>query len=431
VNFDFVASMLATAGVASYINHRWLRLPPTIGLTAIALVVSAVLAAMNGAGLLQGVLVQNALKGVDFSGLLLHGLLGYLLFAGALHVDITRLLREAWPIALLSTVSVVITTGVVGVLFWLACQWVGVQLPLLHALLFGALIAPTDPVAVLGIMDKIGAPASLRIRVTGESLFNDGIGVVVFLALVGFATLGPQETPGWTELMTGFIREIGGALALGCAGGYLVYRMLASVNAYRVEVLLTIGLAGGIYSLAEALSVSAPISAVVAGLIIGGHGRVHAMSEESRDSLDTFWKIVEDALNSVLFLLIGLEVLILQPDRLTLQDVLLAIASIAIVLASRLIGVAIPLEFLGRLSGVERGGLGLLTWSGLRGGISIALALSLPSVGHGYLIVLCTYAVVVFSVVVQALNLEPLIKQSAARANGSARTRSTESKVRK
>jgi CPA1 family monovalent cation:H+ antiporter len=413
LNFDFVSSLLATAGIASYLNHRWLRLPPSIGLTVIALAVSAALAAMNAAGMLQGVLVQNALKDVDFSGLLLHGLLGYLLFAGALHVDITRLFREAWPIALLATVGVGITTAVVGVLFWLACQSLGVQLPLLHALLFGALIAPTDPVAVLGIMDKVGAPASLRMRVTGESLFNDGIGVVVFLALAGYVTLGPQESPGWTELVTSFLREVGGGLALGCAGGYLVYRMLATVNAYRVEVLLTVGLAGGIYSLAEALSVSAPIAAVVAGLIIGGHGRAHAMSEETRGSLDTFWKIVEDALNAVLFLLIGLEVLILHLDHLTLQDMVLAFASIAIVLASRLIGVAVPLELLGKLTGVERGSLGLLTWSGLRGGISIALALSLPSIGQAYLILLCTYAVVVFSVLVQGLTLAPLIKRSS------------------
>lgn len=409
MRFDLIAALLAIAALASYANYRLLGLPTTIGLTLISLVLSLLLAAAGHLGWIDAGPVVNAIGAFDFSGVLLHGMLAYLLFAGALHVDLDDLRSEALPVALLATAGVFITTLVVGALVWGLAMLVGIELPFSYALLFGALIAPTDPIAVLGILRQVHAPKSLQVRLTGESLFNDGVGVALFLTILAVAT-GEAE-PDFAHAAGVLFIEAAGGVALGLAAGFTVYRLLVGVDEYPVEVLLTIALAAGVYALAEALHVSAPIAVVVAGLLIGNRGRASAMSEKTREHLDTFWELVDEVLNAVLFVLIGLEVLLLRLGEVTLQLAVLAAGAVAVVLAGRAAGVMLPVV---ALRGVfPAGSVGVLTWAGLRGGISIALALSLPQTPYRDAIIVCTYTVVVFSIAVQGLTLGPLLRRRA------------------
>lgn len=403
--FQTLALLLAASAAASYLNYRFLRLPATIGLMVVALLMSLVLVALGKAGL--GDLSQQAavlVGNVDFSETLLHGMLAFLLFAGALHVRLEDLGSRWAPVALLATLGVVLATLLAGSLFWLAAQALGIDMPFIFALLFGALISPTDPVAVLGILKQVGAPKPLETKITGESLFNDGVGVVVFLTLLAIALEQGDTSP--AGVATFLAREVVGGLLLGGLLGWATYRMLARVDAYSVEVLLTLALAAGSYALAEAMHVSAPITVVVAGLLIGNHGRRHAMSERTREHLDTFWELVDEILNAVLFLLIGLEILLLTT---TVPGLALGIAAILSVLLARYLSVAVSIGLLRPWQPFSPGAVNILTWGGLRGGISIGLALSLPASPERDWILGATYMVVVFSILVQGLTLRRLI----------------------
>ena len=310
MRFDLIAVLLVIAALASYANYRVLRLPATIGLTLISLVLSLLVVAAGHLQWIDAQAVVSAVGTLDFSGVLLHGMLAYLLFAGALHVDLSELRSEALPVAILATIGVFVTTGVVGTLTWGLAQLLGIELPFIYALVFGALIAPTDPIAVLGILKQVKAPHSLQVRLSGESLFNDGVGVALFLTIVGVATSGTEPDFGHAALL--LLIEAAGGIALGFVCGWTVYKLLSGVDEYPVEILLTIALAAGVYALAEAIHVSAPIAVVVAGLLIGNHGRASAMSDKTREHLDTFWELIDEILNAVLFVLIGLEVLLLR-----------------------------------------------------------------------------------------------------------------------
>ncbi len=342
---------------------------------------------------------------IDFEEVLLHGMLSFLLFAGALHVNFDDLRRERFPVAVLSTIGVVIATFVIGGLFWIGAGAVGLQLSFLNALLFGALISPTDPIAVLGIIKQVGAPKRLETQISGESLFNDGIGVVVFLTVLGISTGQSASDPQSVAFL--LIKEAGGGAVLGLVVGWGVYLMLKSVNAYQVEILLTLALVTGGYALAEAIHVSAPIAMVVSGLLIGNRGRAFAMSDQTRERLDAFWELIDEILNAVLFMLIGLElvVLTLQPSYFVAGMI-----AIAVSLLGRLISVGLPISFLGIRKPFPKGTIWILTWGGLRGGISIPLALSLPISTERDIVIAATYVVVVFSILVQGLTLGPLIQ---------------------
>ena len=403
--FEIIAILLTLSAVFSFINYRFLKLPNTIGLMLIGLLFSLLLISISWFFPASKHWAVAMLIQIDFDETLLHGMLSFLLFAGALHVNINDL-RDQYRIILgLATAGVVLSTFIVGILSWGMLNLLGFNISFIYCLLFGALISPTDPIAVLGILKKAGAPKSLETKIVGESLFNDGVGVVIFLILLEIATSGHEMSAARVVML--FVQEaIGGGL-LGLGTGMLAYWMLKQVDNYQVEILITLGLATGGYALAEALHLSAPIAIVVAGLFIGNHGRSFAMSENTRQNLDTFWELADEVLNAVLFLLIGLEVMVLSYSWMSLAGALLAII---IVLSARLLSVSVPIQLLKRFRSFSPHVVKILTWGGLRGGISIALALSLPPGKERDVLLAITYGVVVFSILVQGLSIGSFLK---------------------
>jgi len=404
---NIVALLLSLAAVFSYLNYRFVRLPTTIGLMLIALLVSLAILLLSKLGLaFPETWAQHVVESIDFNQTLLHGMLSFLLFAGALHVNLEDLAQQKWVIVILATFGVLGSTLLIGGLSWWLLGALGLNIPLIHCLLFGALISPTDPIAVLGILKTAGASKSLETKIAGESLFNDGVGVVVFLVLLGIASSG--EVSGG-EVAVLFLEEALGGILFGLFIGWVAYRMLASVDNYQVEILITLALVMGGYSLASALHFSGPIAVVVAGLLIGNHGRMFAMSSRTREHLDAFWELVDEILNAVLFVLIGLEVLALQFQPTWFGA---GLALIPLVLLARFTSVGLPVMLMRRRRSFSPHAVKILTWGGLRGGISVALALSLPAGDERDFIVAITYVVVVFSILVQGLTVGRLIRLS-------------------
>jgi monovalent cation:H+ antiporter, CPA1 family len=417
--FDLIAILIVMAAVFSYINVKVLKLPAAIGLMALTLLFSV---AVFVAGLFfpdVEVLVKELVAQFDFNEALLHGMLGFLLFAGALHVDLGDLARHRWPIAILATLGVLLSTLIVGGLTSGMLALIGVPMRFLHCLLFGALISPTDPIAVLGLLKRVGVPKSLEVQIAGESLFNDGVGVVVFTGILGVASGLHRPDLGYVALL--FVQETVGGAFFGLVVGLLVFLMLRSVDEYKLEILLSLALVAGGYALADALHLSGPIAMVVAGLMIGNQGRSFAMSPKTNERLDSFWELVDETLNAVLFVLIGLEVLALS---FTVKNLVAGLLAIPIVLAARLISVGLPIRMLQRRVWFEPFTVRILTWGGLRGGISVALALSVPKESVGVavpgrdVILAITYVVVVFSIVVQGFTIGPLTRRWLAVSRG-------------
>lgn len=404
--FQSIALILVFSALASYVNHKFTRLPPTMGLMAAGITFSAALVLLGKLGVIQIAPAVAFVTAIDFSGVLLHGMLAFLLFAGALHVNLDDLKHQRVPVIVLSTVGVMISTFVTGALFWYAARELGIEISFIYALVFGALIAPTDPIAVMGLLKQAKVAKTLETTIVGESMFNDGVGVVVFLTLLGIASGGVQ--PSTVDITVFLLTEAVGGALLGALLGYLTFLLLRSINEYQVEVLLTLALVTGGYALAESLHVSAPIAIVVAGLLIGNHGRALAMSDETRAHLDTFWELIDDILNAVLFVLIGLEIIALSFQWTHLA---LALAAIAITLFARWISVWLPVSVMRYRRPFAKGAVAILTWGGLRGGISIALALSLPLSPVRDLILFATYAVVIWSILGQGLTLGALIRK--------------------
>ena len=403
--FNILAILITLSAVFSYINHRFIRLPTTIGVMAISLLASLGLIALGSLGLGLEEKARVLLNSIDFDETLLHGMLSFLLFAGALHVNLADLSRQKYIISTLATVGVIGSTFIIGFTSWWVLGWLGINLPFIYSLLFGALISPTDPIAVMGILKKARVPASLETKITGESLFNDGVAVVVFLVILEIAT-GTREVT--VASVAGlFIKEALGGLVFGLLIGAIAYWMLKSVENYQVEILITLALVTGGFALADILHLSGPIAIVVAGLLIGNHGRMLAMSDEVRDHLDKFWELVDEILNAVLFVMIGLEVLILTFNR---SYLLAGIILIPLLLAARFICVGIPVVLLKPFQTFSPHVIKILTWGGLRGGISVALALSLPAGPNREAILAVTYIVVVFSIIVQGLTIGKLVK---------------------
>lgn len=337
---------------------------------------------------------------IDFNQALLHGMLSFLLFAGALHVNINDLREQKWVIGTLATVGIIISTFIIGTAAYYMLQWLGIPVAYTYCLVFGALISPTDPIAVLGILKVVGVPKSLETKIVGESLFNDGVGIVVFLVLLGIATGGNEVTiPAVMGLLA--LEAIGGLL-LGLGLGFAGFLMLRGVDNYQVEVLITLALVSGGYALAEALHVSAPIAIVVAGLFIGNQGRILAMSDKTRVRLDDFWELIDEILNAVLFLLIGLEILVLT---FTKQFIMAGLLAIPIVLFARWVCVGVPVQIMRKFRTFSPYATTVLTWGGLRGGISIALALSIPPHPARAPLLVITYFLVIFSILVQGLTI--------------------------
>ena len=410
--FDAAAILIVLAAALGYLNFRFLKLPSSIGLTIMGALASLIVVGLDrvfpGAGF--GHDVVQFIAGIDFQTTLMDGMLSFLLFAGALHVDWHEMARGRWPILLLSTVGVVLSTLLVGGGFLLLSHMVGFEVPAIWCFVFGALISPTDPVSVMSVLKRADVSPALEATVAGESLFNDGVGVVVFSILLASAVSGePFSVAHGAHL---FAVEAGGGILLGLAIGWIAFRAMRSIDDYKVEVMISLAVVMGGYAIARPLHASGPVAMAVAGLIIGNAGVAHAMSDTTRDYLHKFWDLIDDILNTVLFLLIGLEVVTIPGD---LRLLVLGVAAIPLALAARSLSVILPLRV---IRPKHRYGLVApvtLIWGGLRGGISIALALGLPDGPARSVILAATYVVVLFSVIVQGGTIKRVLEYLTAK----------------
>lgn len=401
--FNLAAILVTLTALFGWLNRRVLGLPQAIGMLLMGLAASLLLVA------LQVVWPQaqfyrpliTALAQIDFSKVVMDGMLAFLLFAGALHVDLDRLRSRSWQIAFLALAATVISTIIVGLAVWLAGPVFGTPVPLAWALVFGALISPTDPIAVLATLKNVAVPQALEVEVQGEALFNDGVGVVLFTILLSWAVGQNGEPIGAMQILTHLLREAAGGIALGTATGYVAYRAMRAIDDFAVEVLITLALVMSTYAAASILGTSGPLAVVAAGLLVGYRAPRHAMSERTQNYVTALWTLVDEVLNAVLFLLIGLEVLIVNFKPHTIP---LAFLAIPIVLGARFLAVGAPLalDWGRRLSARN---VPFLTWAGVHGGISVALALAIPENDYKSLILAATYAVVLFSIIFQGATL--------------------------
>lgn len=449
--FNIIAVLIVLSACFGYVNVRILKLPNTIGLMIIAIAFTMVIFAST---LVTDRVLNWAkflINEVDFELVLLDIMLGFLLFAGALHTNFDQLRVQRWPVIVFATIGVLTSTLLVAVLSWFSFEWLGLEVKFIHCLLFGALISPTDPIAVLGILKKTGVPKKLETKIVGESLFNDGVGVVVFLSIMTVATgmqgHGPQTSlapivrdadgsvriahddlhdatanaeahkqgtdpghlpgdPSFFGVLKLFAVEVFGGIVFGAVIGYATFLLLRSIDDYEIEVMITLACVMGGYAIAHAWGLSAPLAIVVAGLIVGNDTvRGTAMSDLTEQYVDKFWELLDILMNAILFVLIGLEILVLTFEQ---KFVMAAGLSIVIVLFSRYVSLLIPVTFFRKKLQFVPHTTTIMTWGGLRGGISIALALSLPASMNRELFLTVTYGVVVFSIIAQGLTVGKL-----------------------
>ncbi|MEQ8695977.1 MAG: sodium:proton antiporter, partial [Bauldia litoralis] len=390
--FDIIAILFGLTALFAYVNHKYIKLPMTIGMLVIGLVSSLLIIAADAAypGFDLAEALTRLLREIDFYETLMQGMLGFLLFAGALHVDLKDLLDRRYAISLMATAGVLVSTFLVGTGAFYVFQALGVDIPFLVCLVFGALISPTDPVAVLGVLKNLRIPPSLRAKIAGESLFNDGVGVVVFAILVAIAFRATGEPVTAQTVGILFLKEAVGGVVLGLVTGGLVHVAMRRIDEYVVEIMLTIALVTVTYAVARHLHVSGLIAVVVAGLLIGNVGLDKAMSAKTQDHLHNFWTLIDEILNAILFLLIGLEVIVLG---LQVPHLIAGVIAIPLVLLARWISVGASIAALRPFRTFTPGAVTVLTWGGLRGGISVALALSLPATPEKPVILAVTYVV--------------------------------------
>lgn len=411
---EILALLLTLSAVFGYLNHRFLKLPHTIGLMVMALLASACIVLIDYSWPQYHIstAIKSTILQIDFHDVVMNGMLSVLLFAGAVHVDLSDLRERKYPIALMASFGLLLSTFFIGTAVFYILEYVGYGIPYLWALIFGALISPTDPVAVLAILKNVNIPRELKAKITGESLFNDGIGVVVFVILLGLAvpSAGHGTEFSWLQVGEIFALEAIGGVVLGLIGGYIAFYAMRQIDEHNIEVLITLALVTGIYAIAIRLHTSGPLAVVVAGLFIGNHGAKFAMSENTRKHVFQFWELLDEIFNSILFMLIGLEVLIIASYY---NYILIALAVIPIVLLGRLAGVFIPISLLKLKMKFSKGATRFLTWGGLRGGISVALVLSLPDNEYKPILLMLTYVTVLFSIIVQGLTIAPLARYVA------------------
>ncbi len=405
--YNLITIMIVLAALFGYINLRFIKLPVTIGIMIISLAASLI---VIGIGFLYPdffTKTTHLISTLDFNTALMKIMLSFLLFAGAIHIDINEMKNQSAAIITFSTIGVLLSTFIVAGLMYAVTAWFGLSIDFIYCLLFGALISPTDPIAVLGILKQANISPALEMKISGESLFNDGVGVVVFTAVYEIATAGIQNI-GIMQIVWLFVKEAGGGIAFGLLLGYIGFWALRSIDNYVVEVLITLAIVMGGYLLAAHLHISGPLAMVMAGIITGNKSRAHGMSDVTRDYIDKFWEMMDEIFNAILFLLIGFEMLIIP---FTMMFFWLGCITIVIVLLARLISVAIPIFVLKYTKTFERNTIPILTWGGLRGGISVALALSLPKSMFSELFISITYIVVLFSILVQGLTIGTFAKK--------------------
>ena len=406
-----VAILLVLTAAFAYINHQVLKWPTTIGVMAIALVVSLAIVGLDHLGFKSlRYREHELLSSIDFANVLMEGMLSVLLFAGALHVDLQQVRKLSWQIGVLAVVGTAASAAIIGGGCWLLLGACGMELPFVWCLIFGALISPTDPIAVLGVLESAHAPADVETPIAGESLVNDGVGVVLFALLLDMLHSG--SSPTIADGFGLFAREALGGVLLGVVIGLCVNRVLASIDDYRVEVLITLATVVGGYALARELHTSGPLAMVAIGLLIGNEGRSLSMSEVTRKRVDLFWQMLDEILNSVLFVLIGLEFAAIQYPPNAWKAALLVIG---LSLLARFLVVGLPVLVWPGWFKLPAGSAWLLTWSGVRGGISVALALSLPPGPHREIVQMLTYSVVVFTILVQGLTVGRLVRSLGMR----------------
>ncbi len=409
MDFYAIATVLIVlSAIFGYINVKFLKLPNTIGLMLITIVFTLV---VLGIGYFDQTLLdkeRELIGSINFGELLLDVMLSFLLFAGALHTNFQQLKIQRKPILAFATIGTITSTFLVGIFVFYGLQLMNLNVDFIYCLLFGALISPTDPIAVLGILKKVGAPKKLETKIVGESLFNDGVGVVIFITIFGIASKGMEHFSIWHTIQE-FVQEVGGGLLLGGILGYLTYILLKSINDYDTEVIITIAAVMGGTLLAQKLHISAPLAMVVAGLIVGNDTvRQSSMSEVTEQYVDKFWELVDVLLNTILFVMIGMEMLVLTFDG---KFILAGVLAIPVILFARYLSLLIPIRFYKNKLDFVNNTNALMTWGGLRGGISIALALSLTDAMHKDLFLVMTYTVVVFSIIGQGLTVGKLIKK--------------------
>jgi len=409
---DVAAACLVVTALLAWVNRRFLGLPSSIGVMAASMLMSLGVIALDAAGVAHAprALAERLAQAIDFSDVVMQGMLSFLLFAGGLHVDVRALRRFRWQVAALAFGGTVASAAVVGGLMTWLLPLAGLSLPLLVCLLFGALISPTDAIAVMGILRSSRAPRDVRVVIEGESLFNDGMGIVLFVLVL--ETIVEGAAPSAAKVGVTLLREAGGGIAFGFALGWATYALLSSLDQYEVEVLITLATVMGGYALAQHLHVSGPLAMAVAGVIVGHRGREDAMSETTRRYVDVFWELLDEMLNAVLFVLLGMGVLVIAFSR---RELLGGVLAVAVTVAARALAVGLPVAALRERFGLPSGSAIVLTWGGLRGGISVALVLSMPAGAARDTLLVLTYCVVVFSVLVQGLTL-PLLVRRAFRA---------------
>ena len=409
--YNIITLIIVLTAIFGYINLRFIKLPRTIGIMIISLIASLVVISMGATSPAFFERTKQEISLIDFQTLLLKVMLSFLLFAAAIHIDSKKLKSERVSIITFSTIGVIISTFIIGTLLYFTTSLFGLSVNYLYCLLFGTLISPTDPIAVVGILRKAKIPETLETKISGESLFNDGVGVVLFITVYQIAQIGFENTSGW-QILWLFIKEAGGGFLFGWLLGYVGFLALRSIDNYVVEVMITLAIVMGGYTLADQIGVSGPIAMVVAGLITGNKSMDKGMSESTRDYIGKFWEMIDEVMNAILFMLIGFEMLVI-PFNLTLFW--LGCIAIVIVLFGRLISVSLPIMVLRYKNSFPKSAIPILTWGGLRGGISVALALSLPKYMYGEMFVSITYIIVLFSIIAQGLTIGKLAGRLVAK----------------
>lgn len=408
--YNLITIIIVLTAAFGYLNFRFLKLPAAIGIMIISIIASLVVVGIGffSTGFFKK--TTDLISAVDFHTALMKVMLSFLLFAGAIHIDINKLKKESAAIMAFSTIGVLLSTFIVAGLLFVVSSWFGYSIDFIYCLLFGALISPTDPIAVLGILKKSQIPPSLEMKISGESLFNDGVAVVVFITIYEIINVGIENVTAW-EIGWLFIKEAGGGVLFGGILGYIGFYILRSIDNYIIEVLVTLAIVMGGYMLADYLHISGPLAMVVAGIITGNKIRDEVMSDVTRDYIDKFWEMIDEVLNAILFMLIGFEMLIVHFN---FHLFWLGCVAIVIVLLARFISVAVPVFLLRNKKVFEKNAIPILTWGGLRGGISVALALSLPISAISEVFVSITYIIVLFSITVQGLTIGKFARKLAA-----------------